>query len=265
MTRYSLFQPLFMNFLFIPVASSSASTCSEFEFSCKSDGLCIPLLWKCDLAPDCADGSDEKDAECELNSIAQEKCDNDDFFHCEYSKKCIPRSWLCDQTFDCGLIGKFDSLDVSDEESSRNCTIKCPGDKLPCSNGICLPISKFCDGVIDCPDDEFYCTADKSACKSLKCDYECKITPHGPHCFCPKGQEVVNSTRCVVSPKCTEDSTTGEVCDQQCINVQGENRCSCISGYERINSRCLGINCKCLNNIYSSSIESTDADNIKFP
>lgn len=99
---------------------------------------------------------------------------------------------------------------------------------------------------IDCEDDEISCTSDHQPCKNLKCDYDCKMTPHGPFCFCPIGQEIVNSTKCVVNPKCTEEPSSGEVCDQQCTNVQGENKCSCVAGYERINGRCLGINCEYL-------------------
>lgn len=224
--------------------SSPPSTCSEFEFSCKSDGVCIPLLWKCDFTPDCGDGSDETASECDLSPIVQNQCDNDSFFHCKYSRKCIPREWLCDTVFDCGLIGKFTLLDPSDEETSQNCTKKCPVNKLPCSNGACLHISKFCDGHIDCSNDEFSCT-DRSLCKSLKCDYDCKVTPHGPQCFCPTGQDLINSTKCVVQQECIEDTfDEGDACDQQCINIKGKNKCSCASGYERINNRCFGINCK---------------------
>ena len=226
-----------------PTTSSLSSTCSEFEFTCKSDGICIPLLYRCDLTPDCNDGSDE--ADCDQSSIVQNQCDNDNtFHHCKYSKKCIPKSWLCDQVFDCGLIGKFNLLDTSDEESSQNCTKTCPVNKLACSNGVCLHISKFCDGRIDCPNDEFSCK-DRAPCKNLKCEYDCKITPHGPHCFCPVGQDIVNSTKCVVQKECSEESLDdGEVCDQQCLIVKGENKCSCAPGYEWINNRCLAINCK---------------------
>lgn len=230
-----------------PQASSlqSTSKCSEFEFSCKSDGVCIPLLWECDLTSDCSDGSDENSSECDYNSIAQNQCDNENFFHCKYSRKCIPRQWLCDQVYDCGLIGKFNLLDSSDEDQS--CTKTCPANKLSCSNGVCLLISKFCDGHVDCPNDEFSC-ADRSVCKSLKCDYDCKMTPHGPHCYCPPGRDIVNSTKCVTQKECTEEDYGDGVCDQQCINIKGKNKCSCMPGYERLNNhRCFGINCKTIN------------------
>lgn len=236
-------------------SSSADSTCTENEFACKSDGLCIPLLWKCDLSPDCADSSDENANECEQSQIVQNQCDNDSFFHCKYSRKCIPKQWVCDQTFDCGLIGRFNLLDPSDEQSSQNCTNKCPANMLPCSNGACLAVSKFCDGNIDCPNDEFSCT-DNSLCKSLKCEYECKVTPHGPRCYCPSGQDLVNATKCVIRKSCVDESMLddGELCDQRCSLVKGKNKCSCVSGYERVNNRCFAVNCK----LIDESLESTN-------
>ena len=175
-----------------------------------------------------------------MTSIVQNECDNEDFFHCNFSRKCIPREWVCDEVNDCGLIGKFNLLDDSDEK--QKCTPKCPQNKLPCNNGVCLHISKFCDGHVDCPNDEFAC-ADKTACKSLKCDYECKSTPHGARCYCPPNQSIVNGTKCVVQKECLEStSEDGEICDQVCINSKGRNKCSCANGYERINHKCYGIN-----------------------
>lgn len=131
---------------FLASASTVLSTCADYEFTCVSDGTCIPLSWRCDLADDCADKSDE--TSCSIGSSIQNKCDGDDFFHCKYSRKCIPKTWLCDNVHDCGLIGKFNLLDPSDEDKSQNCTKQCSPDSLQCSNGVCLPISKFCDGSV---------------------------------------------------------------------------------------------------------------------
>lgn len=201
------------------------------------------MQWKCDLINDCTDGSDENITDCERTPIIQNECDNDNFFHCKYSRKCIPKEWICDSQNDCGLIGKFNLLDPSDEESSQNCEKKCPVNKLPCSNGICLHISKFCDGHVECPNDELFCT-DKTSCKNLKCEYDCKPTPYGPKCFCPPNHEIVNSTKCVLQKTCTEDSVDGELCDQICTSIKGKNKCMCVNGYERINHKCYGTNCK---------------------
>lgn len=132
-------------------------------------------------------------------------------------------------------------LDPSDE-NVPNCTKECPANKLACSNGECLHISKFCDGHVDCQNDELSCS-DKSVCKNLKCQYDCKSTPHGPRCYCPPSHEIINGTKCVLQKSCNEDSD-GETCDQLCFIDNGKNKCLCADGYERNNQKCFGINCK---------------------
>ncbi|KAG5677308.1 hypothetical protein PVAND_007077 [Polypedilum vanderplanki] len=219
--------------------SSAAATCSEFQFQCKSNAVCIPLQMRCDLSNDCEDGSDENSTECKRIPVIQSECDNENFFHCKLSKKCIPNEWLCDGENDCGLIGKFDLLDPSDE--NVNCIKKCPVNQVSCSNGICLHISKFCDGHSDCQDDELFC-GNKASCKNLKCEYACKSTPHGPKCFCPPNQDIVNETKCVAQKACKEDENDGEICDQLCSIVKNRNKCICAPGYERSNQKCYGIN-----------------------
>lgn len=224
------------------------STCSEYEFQCKSSNVCIPLQLKCDFSNDCEDGSDENVSECEKIPIIQNECDNENFLHCKYSRKCIPKEWQCDSENDCGLIGKFNLLDPTDEESSLNCSKKCSNNKLPCSDGTCLHISKFCDGSVDCENDELVCN-DHSPCKSLKCAYDCKITPLGPKCFCPLHQDIVNGTKCALQKICNENDFDDESCDQLCTFSKGKNKCVCASGYERTNQKCVGINCKFKNKI----------------
>jgi integrin beta 2 len=164
--------------------------------------------------------------------------------HCKFSGKCIPKEWVCDGMPDCGLISKFNLLDISDESGNSNCTKQCPTNKIACSNGECLHISKFCDGHMDCSNDEDgYCN-DKSVCKNLKCQYDCKPTPQGPKCYCPQNQEIVNGTKCIVQKTCTDDNEDGEICDQLCTSIKGRNKCTCANGYERINHKCFGVNCE---------------------
>lgn len=199
---------------------------------------------KCDLSKDCEDASDEDVSECERSPLTQNECDKENFLHCKYSRKCIPKEWQCDSEYDCGLKGRFDFLDTSDEDSSLNCTKKCPPNKLPCSNGECIHISKFCDGHIDCPNDEFSCL-DKSDCKKLKCEFDyCRTTPFGPKCYCPPNQDIINGTKCVAQKFCSENEFGEDSCDQICTLMKGRKKCSCANGYEWVNQKCQGINSK---------------------
>ncbi|KHJ88983.1 Low-density lipoprotein receptor domain class A [Oesophagostomum dentatum] len=80
-----------------------AVNCGIGQFAC--DGRCVPLKWKCDGEPDCADGSDE------LSFCA--RCGSDEF-RC-HSGRCLPKIYLCDGTADCGSSGVDDD---SDEDPS---------------------------------------------------------------------------------------------------------------------------------------------------
>ncbi|KIH51507.1 Low-density lipoprotein receptor domain class A [Ancylostoma duodenale] len=77
--------------------------CGIGQFMC--DGRCVPLKWKCDGEPDCADGSDE------LSFCA--RCGSDEF-RCQ-SGRCLPKAYICDGTADCGSNGIDDD---SDEDPS---------------------------------------------------------------------------------------------------------------------------------------------------
>ncbi len=66
-------------------------------------------------------------------------------FRCKYSQKCVNSQFVCDGIIDCGLVGSFNLLDDSDE--NQNCTKSCEKNEDLCSNGQCLAIEKFCDGV----------------------------------------------------------------------------------------------------------------------
>ncbi|XP_022913328.2 sortilin-related receptor-like isoform X1 [Onthophagus taurus] len=139
----------------------STYNCHEWMFKCDSQ-LCIPYWWKCDMAIDCDDGSDE--AGCyyptttatNLNVTASEipwsssTCAANQF-QC-VSGYCISSSWVCDGMADC-----------EDREDELHCPIapKCSLDQYTCRfDGSCISLSKVCDGNIDCLNgqDEESCT-----------------------------------------------------------------------------------------------------------
>lgn len=116
----------------------------------------------------------------------------------------------------------------------------CPPNYSICSNGKCLEIEKFCNGVWDdCGNDEISCSSnDTTACSSVNCSYKCKVTPDGPKCYCPKGQQPDGSA-CVDHNECL--SPSDNTCDQMCENTEGSYKCSCVKGYRMDGSRCRAI------------------------
>ncbi|XP_055591150.1 low-density lipoprotein receptor-related protein 1 [Uranotaenia lowii] len=211
----------------------SRSTCPRNQFTC-GDGKCIPHHWRCDSYTDCADGSDEIDCD------RSHKC-KEEQFQCKLTNRCIPRSWTCDGDADCGVIEKFRTIDVSDEDADLCRSSKhCLPTQTVCSNGKCLDIEKFCDGTWDCSNDELGCPANGTStaeCDALKCSYECRHTPNGARCFCTKGSQP-NGNVCEDFDECQVDG----VCDQICENVPGSYRCLCAAGYIKSGNKCLAVN-----------------------
>lgn len=132
------------------------------------------------------------------------------------------------------FLGANIFLDLVSDSDEWNCTKTCSANELLCSNSVCLPISKFCNGVPDCSNDEIDCEH-QEPCEQKNCDYDCRITPVGAKCRCPEGQQLVNSTKCEDVNECEFEN---EVCDQICENLVNTYSCSCNKGFEKKNNRC---------------------------
>lgn len=98
----------------------SAASCPPTNFQCRSDGRCVPLIWRCDVDQDCPDGSDEEECGIELPTGSPSPCGiMDDCLDrnknlncgpqpcqegelcCMLDSLCIPSTWLCDGHRDC--------------------------------------------------------------------------------------------------------------------------------------------------------------------
>ncbi|KAB0356296.1 hypothetical protein FD754_000452 [Muntiacus muntjak] len=99
----------------------SAGSCPPADFQCRSDGRCVPLIWRCDVDQDCPDGSDEEECGTEVPTGSHSPCDimgdcpdrNKNLLNCGPQPcsegelccapdgLCIPSTWLCDGHPDC--------------------------------------------------------------------------------------------------------------------------------------------------------------------
>ncbi|KAL5014485.1 hypothetical protein ScPMuIL_008755, partial [Solemya velum] len=150
----------------------------ENVFGCGT-GEYIARVFVCDGAADCEDGSDERQCgdSCPLGSFMCENgnCISVSFF-CDFVQHCNDGSdeqdcvhpdcrgdqWMCDSgqcisiTDRCNL--KTDCSDLSDEEHCE----KCPSN-FQCYDEKCIPMSRVCDGHVDC-DGKFF--EDEDGCSN---------------------------------------------------------------------------------------------------
>ncbi|XP_026332795.1 prolow-density lipoprotein receptor-related protein 1 [Hyposmocoma kahamanoa] len=111
--------------------------CTETQFKCNNNKICIDRVRMCDGRNDCPDASDESESVCNLHHCLETE-------HMCASRQCILATFHCD--------GETDCADGSDE--IIGCSAKtCKLDQFQCiGQRNCIELRQLCDGVQDCSD-----------------------------------------------------------------------------------------------------------------
>ena len=103
--------------------------------------------------------------------------------------------------------------------AERSCNRKTEFD---CGDGMCIPLSKVCDKIQDCPDAEDEpvdkCGRDECKLNNAGCSQLCVDTQAGYYCECLKGYKLASDNRTC------EDINECEIagsCSQLCTNGRG--------------------------------------------
>ncbi|XP_072743249.1 vitellogenin receptor isoform X2 [Anoplolepis gracilipes] len=191
-------------------------SCSLNEFTCENRD-CILKEKFCDAVKDCKDGSDEY-----VGCVDKLNCE--DKFRCK-DKHCVRKNWVCDGVNDCP--------DGSDEWHCDNRTLSAndctnTNNRYLCKNQRCIFLNAVCDEKDDCGDGSDEGASCKSnSCKTIKCSFDCKITPSGPVCTCKPGYKIQDKITCIDIDECQIYG----ICSQGCVNTEGSYRCTCEAGY----------------------------------
>lgn len=105
-----------------PVLTTRAPNCSSTEFRCSED-ICIPFSLRCNNVTDCPNGEDERNCLTTTTSM-------------------LPNTTKVHAP----------STTMFTTQSTIATTRGCPDGKFRCNSGVCIEMSKFCDGKFDCFD-----------------------------------------------------------------------------------------------------------------
>jgi very low-density lipoprotein receptor len=93
--------------------------------------------------------------------------------------------------------------------------------EFDCGGGMCIPLSKVCDTIQDCPDSEDEpvdkCGRDECKLNNGGCSQKCVDTQAGFYCDCESGYQLVNNKTCEDINECDIPGS----CSQLCTNERG--------------------------------------------
>ncbi|CAD5126793.1 DgyrCDS14836 [Dimorphilus gyrociliatus] len=123
----------------------SLEECRENYFQCKTDNICINIIYKCDGFMDCKSGEDE--FECSEGK-----------FSCFTTTEEINYKLVCNNIVDC-----------SDGSDESNCIRRVPDTKYrsQCKNGQFIPFENVCDNEFNCFDGSDEICFDESAIEDI--------------------------------------------------------------------------------------------------
>ncbi|GMR33539.1 hypothetical protein PMAYCL1PPCAC_03734, partial [Pristionchus mayeri] len=141
-------------------ASNRTEPCpAEGEFRCRSSGRCIPVLWLCDGARDCAEGEDESEWRCHRHNHTRCAGDQPECNMPDGTFRCILHQWLCDGHEDCengsderDCDNKPPDLPSSGHVLDHSVSPKCSLSEFRCAGGSCISRDLVCDDAPNCPD-----------------------------------------------------------------------------------------------------------------
>ncbi|XP_029935423.1 MAM and LDL-receptor class A domain-containing protein 1 [Myripristis murdjan] len=179
-------------------------TCGVYQYQCLYSFQCVPLSWRCDGEPDCADHSDEEYCPTAVpGTLPPQGLCHPDQYQCS-DNRCLPSILRCDGVPDC----------VKGEDEYRCPLLQCELGELVCEgSSACIPLWKRCDHSADCPPFQ----SDESSCHECPPMYcldhgSCFVNRHGPSCMCYPGW---TGNRCHVREKPSPSTLSPHLEDTQ--------------------------------------------------
>ncbi|XP_015437376.1 PREDICTED: very low-density lipoprotein receptor-like [Dufourea novaeangliae] len=199
---------------------------------CLNGEVCVALVDE--DVPICRAGLDPEDPTgcagfCLVNKQKCHRLDVDAFRCVEVEHYCLDDEWTCTNTLCIPSEKRCDGhMNCYDHSDEYNCVCD-PETHFQCGNETsCLPLEKRCDGKIDCWDaaDEINCTLGRNL--GWSCPSENEFT-------CSNGQCILKARFCDGLPDCVDGSDEPSGCQGRCN--KHEFTCQ--------NSRCIAKGMKC--------------------